>query len=144
VVVGYEDAHRASIVHRVNGIEPAGDPASYLTLEEGTKVFSSDGEEVGKVAHVLAVEEDDIFDGIVIDPSWLPGGHVFADAAEVQEIRSDAVTLKLDAERSRSLPQPSDNPAAMEVGPDDMAKEDLGDETKDKLRRAWDRISGNY
>jgi hypothetical protein len=32
----------------------------------------------------------------------------------------------------------------MEVGADDMAKDDLGDETKDKLRRAWDRISGNY
>jgi hypothetical protein len=134
----------ADNVHGVNGNEPAGEPASYLTLAEGTKVLSADGETIGEVAHVLAVEEDDIFDGIVIDASWLPGGHVFADAAEVQEIRSDAVTLKLDAERCHSLPQPSDNPAVMEVGPDDMAKEDLGDEAKDKLRRAWDRISGNY
>jgi hypothetical protein len=32
----------------------------------------------------------------------------------------------------------------MEVGADDMGKEGLGDEAKDKLRRAWDRISGNY
>ena len=131
-------------MHAVNAEEPAAEPSSYLTLEAGTKVLSSDGEQIGEVAHVLAVEEDDIFDGIVVDASWLPGGHVFADAAEVQEIRSDGVTLKLDAERCRSLPQPSDNPAAMEVGPDDMAKEDLGDEAKDKLRRAWDRISGNY
>ena len=128
----------------MNGNEPASEPASYLTLEEGTKVFSSDGETIGEVAHVLAVEEDDIFDGIVVDASWLPGGHVFADAAQVQEIRTGAVTLKLDAEACRSLPQPSDNPAVMEVGADDMAKDDLGDETKDKLRRAWDRISGNY
>jgi hypothetical protein len=131
-------------VHAVNAEEPAAEPSSYLTLEAGTKVLSSDGEQIGEVAHVLAVEEDDIFDGIVVDASWLPGGHVFADAAEVEEIRTDAVTLKLDAEASRSLPQPSDNPAAMEVGPDDMAKDDLGDETKDKLRRAWDRITGNY
>jgi hypothetical protein len=131
-------------VHAVNAEEPAAEPSSYLTLEAGTKVLSSDGEQIGEVAHVLAVEEDDIFDGIVIDATWLPGGHVFADAAEVQEIRTDAVTLKLDAEACRLLPQPSDNPAVMEVGADDMAKDDLGDETKDKLRRAWDRISGNY
>ena len=131
-------------MHAVNAEEPAAEPSSYLTLEAGTKVLSSDGEQIGEVAHVLAVEEDDIFDGIVVDASWLPGGHVFADAAQVQEIRTDAVTLKLDAEACRSLPQPSDNPAVMEVGADDMAKNDLGDETKDKLRRAWDRISGNY
>ena len=131
-------------MHAVNAEEPAAEPSSYLTLEAGTKVLSSDGEQIGEVAHVLAVEEDDIFDGIVVDASWLPGGHVFADAAQVQEIRTDAVTLKLDAEACRSLPQPSDNPAVMEVGADDMAKDDLGDETKDKLRRAWDRISGNY
>lgn len=131
-------------MHAVNAEEPAAEPSSYLTLEAGTKVLSSDGEQIGEVAHVLAVEEDDIFDGIVVDASWLPGGHVFADAAQVQEIRTGAVTLKLDAEACRSLPQPSDNPAVMEVGADDMAKDDLGDETKDKLRRAWDRISGNY
>jgi len=131
-------------VHAVNAEEPAAEPSSYLTLEAGTKVLSSDGEQIGEVAHVLAVEEDDIFDGIVVDASWLPGGHVFADAAQVQEIRTGAVTLKLDAEACRSLPQPSDNPAVMEVGAYDMAKDDLGDETKDKLRRAWDRISGNY
>ena len=73
-------------MHAVNAEEPAAEPSSYLTLEAGTKVLSSDGEQIGEVAHVLAVEEDDIFDGIVIDASWLPGGHVFADAAEVQEI----------------------------------------------------------
>jgi hypothetical protein len=119
---------------------PAGEPISYLVLEEGTKVLSSDGEELGEVAHVLADEQDDIFDGIVIDASWLPGGHVFADAAQVGEIRSDAVTLSLDAERCRSLPQPSENPATVEAGPEDVVKDDLSD----KLRRAWDRISGNY
>ena len=43
-----------------------GAPISYLALEEGTAVFAADGDEVGHVAHVLAVEEEDIFDGIVI------------------------------------------------------------------------------
>jgi len=124
--------------------EAAGEPISYLALEEGTAVLSSDGEPIGKVAHVLADADDDIFDGIVVDATWLPGGHVFADAEQVGEIRTSAVTLKLDAEACRSLPKPSANPAAMEVGPDDMGKEGLGEEINDKLRRAWDRISGNY
>jgi PRC-barrel domain len=118
----------------------AGDPISYMALHEGTKVLSADGEQVGKVLHVLADTEDDIFDGIVIDASWLPGGHVFADAGEVEEIRTDAVTLKLDAGACRALPQPSANPAAVEAGPDDTTKDELGD----KLRRAWDLISGKY
>ncbi|MEK6278543.1 MAG: hypothetical protein AABM29_11090 [Actinomycetota bacterium] len=122
----------------------SGEPVSYLTLRQGTSVVSSDGEQVGEVAHVLAAEEQDIFDGIVIDASWLPGGHVFADAAQIAEMRSDAVTLALDGEGSRGLPQPSENPAAMEAGPDDVVDEGVGDDLRDKLRRAWDLVSGNY
>jgi hypothetical protein len=124
--------------------EAAGEPISYLALEEGTEVLSSDGEPIGKVAHVLADADDDIFDAIEVDATSLPGGHVFADAEQVGEIHTDAVTLKLDAEAARSLPRPSANPAAMVVGPDDMGKEGLGEEINDKLRRARDRISGNY
>jgi hypothetical protein len=124
--------------------EATGDPISYLALKEGTKVLSADGEPVGEIAHVLADVENDIFDGIVIDASWLPDGHVFADATQVDEIRTDAVTLKLDAAGCKSLPQPSANPAAMEATPDDAAKEGAGEELQDKLRRAWDRVSGNY
>jgi hypothetical protein len=120
----------------VNGTE-AGEPISYMALEEGTEVRSADGERIGEVAHVLADVDDDIFDGIVVGAAHLPGGHVFADAEQVGEIRSAAVTLKLDAEACRALPQPSENPAAMEAGPEDTVKDD-------KLRRAWDYISGNY
>jgi hypothetical protein len=122
---------------RVSANEAAGEPISYMALEKGTEVRSADGEKVGTVAHVLADLDDDIFDGIVVDASHLPGGHVFADSEQVGEIRTDAVTLKLDAEACRALPQPSENPAALEAGPDDTVKHD-------KLRRAWDYISGNY
>ena len=121
----------------MNGTEAAGEPISYMALENGTEVRSADGERIGEVAHVLADVDDDIFDGIVVDASHLPGGHVFADAAEVSEIRTDAVTLNLDADACRELPQPSENPAALEAGPDDTVKHD-------KLRRAWDYLSGNY
>jgi hypothetical protein len=128
----------AGNVGLVNGA--AGEPISYMALEEGTEVRSADGKKVGEVAHVLADLEEDIFDGIVIDASWLPGGHVFADAAQVGEIRTGAVTLKLDAEGCRSLPRPAANPAVMEAGPDDAIDGGLSD----KLRRAWDRISGKW
>ena len=128
----------------MNGTEAGGEPISYMALEQGTEVRSSDGERIGEVAHVLADFDDDIFDGIVVDASWLPGGHVFADAAVVGEIRADAVALKLDGKACRTLPQPAENPAVMEAGPDDTVKEGVGAEMQDKLRRAWDYISGNY
>ena len=114
-----------------------GAPMSYLTLEPGTPVFAADGAEVGRVEHVLADPEADIFDGLVIDAR---GGHRFADAAEVAEIAASGVTLALDGAGVERLPEPSENPAEMSADPDDTAERDL---TR-KLRRAWDLISGNY
>jgi uncharacterized protein YrrD len=40
-----------------------GEPASYLTVEPGTDVLSSDGERVGVVEHVLYDEDTDISTG---------------------------------------------------------------------------------
>lgn len=114
-----------------------GQPASFLTLGKGVPVYSSDGQEVGKVEHVLSVPEDDIFDGIVLDTSSLPGGRRFVDAPEVAEIYERGVELKIDAAACERLPKPSPNPGEVEVGPDDMVPGG-----HDKLRRAWDLISG--
>ena len=38
------------------------------------------------------------------------------------------------------LPEPAPSPPALAAGPDDVAPDGLGD----KLRRAWDYVSGNY
>src|SRR2546423_2389285 len=118
-----------------------GNPCSYEVLEAGTPVLSSSGEKVGKVTHVLAVPEEDIFDGIVIDTHLGPGGHRFVDAPDVVEIFERGVELRLDTEACGALPEPSENPAALEVGADDMAAKG---KLHDKLRRAWDLVSGNY
>jgi hypothetical protein len=115
-----------------------GEPISYLTLEEGTPVFGSDGDEVGEVAHVLADEEADVFDGIVIKHGL--GHHVFADAEQVAAIHERGVTLTVTAAEAEALPQPSDNPAALEADPSDTAPDKL----EDKLRRAWQLLSGDY
>lgn len=117
-----------------------GAPTSFLTLKKGVPAYSSDGEEVGKVEHVLSAPNIDIFDGIVLDTSVLPGGHRFVDAPEVDEIYEGGVVLSITAAEAKRLPEPGANPAALEVGPDDMAPEGR----HDKLRRAWDLISGNY
>jgi hypothetical protein len=116
----------------------SGAPMSYLTLESGTPVFASDGAEVGRVAHVLAVPEADIFDGLVV--TMRRGGHRFVDAPQVADIAEGGVTLTVGGAAVEGLPQPSENPAEMSADPEDTAESDL---TR-KLRRAWDLISGNY
>jgi hypothetical protein len=120
------------------GTDDPGRPVSYLALEEGAAVLASDGEEVGHVAHVLADEEEDIFDGIVISHGL--GRHTFADAEQVAAIHQHAVSLTISAAEAEALPEPSENPAVMH---DDAAEPDAST-LADKLRRAWDLLSGNY
>ena len=116
-----------------------GEPASYLTLDEDCLVISSDGEEVGKVQHVLADEEEDVFDGIVIDTELGPGGLHFVDAPQVKECRERAVMLSVPAAEIENLPKPEPNPGVMES----HGVEDSESPLRAKLHKAWDRISGN-
>ncbi len=117
-----------------------GAPGSYMTLQPGVPVYSSDGQELGEVEHVLAEPDKDIFDGIVIDTSVLPGGNRFVDAPEVVEIYERGIVLGVDRSAAEHLPEPSENPATMSATPDDTAEGEL----ERKLRRAWDYLSGNY
>jgi uncharacterized protein YrrD len=126
----------------LGAVEDLGPPGSYLTLSEGVGVYSSDGRSLGRVAHVLAVPEDDVFDGLVLDTSVLPGGHRFVDASQVESIHERGVLLAVDAAAAERLPEPSESPAALEAGPEDMVAEGVGGRLEDKLRRAWDLISG--
>src|SRR5215218_8956625 len=119
-------------------MEDLGAPVSYLTLADGVPVYASDGQEVGKVAHVLADPAVDVFDGIVLETGILPPSHRFVDAEQIAELRERGVVLGIDSELVESLREPSANPRAMSTGADDI----VSDELRDKLRRAWDRISG--
>ena len=119
-------------------MDDLGPPTSYLTLAEGTRVLTSDGVDIGRVRHVLADADDDIFDGLVLDVR--NGGHRFVDAPEVAELYERAVVLTLDAAACERLPEPGGNPATVEADPDETADSGL----QRKLRRAWDLISGNY
>lgn len=120
-----------------------GAPISYQVVVHGTPVLSSDGHQIGQVALVLADQAEDVFDGIVIATRAGPGGHRFADADDVDRIYERGVVLKLDRHAADSLPEPSANPAVMADDPADPEHGEAG-ELRDKLRRAWDYLSGNY
>jgi hypothetical protein len=120
-------------------MDDLGAPSSYLTIEPGVAVFSRDGDRLGEVQHVLADPEADLFDGIVVDTSGLPGGLRFADAPQVVEIYERGVILGLSSADAERLPEPSENPGALEVtGVEDVDSSAL----REKLRRAWEAVSG--
>jgi uncharacterized protein YrrD len=114
-----------------------GNPASYLVIAGGTPVLSSDGHELGTVEHVLADDDADVFDGVIVATR---GGHRFADADQVTAIYERGVVLSVDAAAAERLPEPAENPATLAADPGDTAPDGLDD----KLRRAWDYLSGNY
>jgi hypothetical protein len=116
-----------------------GAPQSYLTFTDGTTVITADGHEVGTVKHVLAAEEADIFDGLIVDTSF---GTRFVDAPYVAGLYERGAVLTGDAPAPERLPEPSESPAQLSTGPDDTVPHsaDLGA----KLRRAWDYLSGKY
>ncbi len=113
-----------------------GAPVSFYVLETGVPVYDSGGAEVGRVEHVLADEDADIFDGLVIDARVGFGGWRFADAEQVAEVFERGVVLSVGAD---ALHDPEAGPAVMEADPAEQ-EGTLGH----KLRRAWDLISGNY
>jgi hypothetical protein len=86
-------------------VEDLGDPISYLVAKRGIPVFSSDGEKLGRVFKVLAAPEANMFDGILFDTGWGPGGRRFVDAPEVGQIYERGVVLGIPAAEAESLPK---------------------------------------
>jgi sporulation protein YlmC with PRC-barrel domain len=115
-----------------------GPPTSYLALETGTPVFTSDGEKLGKVSHVIADVEEGTFDGVVIEEHLGRAGHRFVDADDIADLRTGGVRLKLDREQAAGLPEPSPNPPVIRYDPANPGGHTLAA----KLKRAWEAISG--
>ena len=121
-------------------MDDLGPPIAYIAVEQGTPVFASDGQQIGKVEHVLADDGADVFDGIIIDTQAGPGGWRFVDGPEVADIHERGVVLSIDTVAAEQLPEPTENPGGLRIDAAD-AKENAAVE---KLRRAWDYISGRY
>ncbi len=118
-----------------------GAPIAYLVLQEGTAVLASDGAPIGSVKRVLAVPDDDIFDGLILDTDE---GDRFVDADHVGDIYERAVFLTLNSDDARRLPEPTKNPGMLEPSPDDVAGDTPTDQLEYRIRQVWNRISGNY
>lgn len=114
-----------------------GPPIAWTALREGTRVLDATGEDVGAVEHVLADVEADVWEGLVVDTRLGPGGLKYADHTQVASLHEGAVVLSVAADR---LAEPSENPAVLGSGPDDTVPDGLGD----RLKRAWDWVSGRY
>ncbi len=87
-----------------------GDPTSYLELETGVPVYTADGERLGHVERVLADDDADIFEGLVVNTRIGPGGHRFVDATQIDRLYMRGVTLTLDHAAAEQLPEPGRRP----------------------------------
>jgi hypothetical protein len=119
-------------------MDDLGEPTSYLVVDKGVPVYSSDDQQVGRVVRVLSEAKVDMFDGIVIDTTAGPGGHRFVDAPEVGEIFERGVILKIGADEVARLPKPGPNPGTLQVSAADVA----GEPRPGALRRFWNMLSG--
>jgi hypothetical protein len=69
---------------------------------------------------------------------------VLAEHTPVYSSYERAVALKLSAADAQHMPEPTPSPAVMEPTPDDIAGDTTEDTIAFALKRARDRISGNY
>jgi hypothetical protein len=78
-------------------------PIAYQVLEDGVPVYSSDGQEVGTVDHVVAAPDEDIFHGVV-----MRAGHAqrFIAADQIASLHEHGVDLRIDAAEADGLPEP--------------------------------------
>jgi hypothetical protein len=95
---------------------------SYLALENGTPVLTTEGTEIGVVEHVLQDSDLDLFDGIVVKTKE---GLRFVDADQAGEITTKAVrTTVADADADK-LPAPAGN-AVLSADPTEYDGNGLG------------------
>jgi hypothetical protein len=82
-------------------------PISYEALRPGTRVVSAHGSELGTVAHVLADDHLDFFDGIVLHT---PHGIRFVDRDSIDAITAAKVTTTIADDDAADLPKPDGEP----------------------------------
>ena len=115
-------------------MDDLGAPIAYIVLEEGTPVYDRSGKRIGVVEQVLADEQVDIFEGVLVHTVPLPGRHLIADAEQIEALHERGVLLSVDRE---ALHEPTEHPARRRAGGEEPVESPLG-----ALRRAWDRVTG--
>jgi len=72
------------------------DPVSWLQIEQGWNVITSDGLIVGRVAQVEGDKQSDIFDGLAVE-SKQPTQICYVPGEQVAAIYPGEVTLKIQS-----------------------------------------------
>lgn len=101
------------------------DPVSWLLIEPGWRVESSDGAEVGRVEEVTGDSNADIFDGLSVDSKYVP-------AEQVAEITDGVVRLSIDAASFGGEQKFAEPPAEIEISSE---KASLTQRVFDRFRR---------
>jgi hypothetical protein len=78
------------------------DPVSWLQIEQGWSVLSSDGAAVGTVAQIEGDKEMDIFDGLAIESAQAVGLR-YLTGDQVAAIYPGEVTLKISSADAAAL-----------------------------------------
>jgi hypothetical protein len=113
------------------GMADSGTPISYEALATKTPVLTTTGTEIGTVAHVLADEHLDLFDGIVVKTH---NGIRFVDRDQISAITTGAVSTTIADADVDSLPKPEGEPI-FEVD----ALQGIGPSLTDHLRKLFGR-----
>src|SRR5947209_5857424 len=87
----------------VSGVMDEGFPIAYEVLEAGVPVYTTGGEQVGTVGHVIAAPEEDIFHGIVMHSEH---GDRFIPADQVGALHERGVDLRIDRAAVDALTEP--------------------------------------
>jgi uncharacterized protein YrrD len=77
-------------------------PISWMALEKGASVRSSDGSELGKVSVVVADRQKDIFSGIAMMSGILDRDR-FVPADQIDSITAEVVTLTVAEDEAESF-----------------------------------------
>ena len=112
-----------------------GSPISYFVLKQGTAVHAAGREQIGTVERVLYVEQEDVFDGIVIQTDH---GLRFVDAEQVDGIYERAVVTTLTVEEAGKLPLPESGTPVYQVDTAEATGKSFGD----RLRRLFGKGGG--
>jgi uncharacterized protein YrrD len=78
------------------------EPVSWLVVEPGWKVETSDGKEVGTVREVIADEGADIFDGLAVTSGVLKRPR-YVPSEKVGEITEGHISLTMTADEFERL-----------------------------------------
>ena len=86
-------------------VEQLDEEVSWRDITLHSPVYSSDGQQVGEVVEVAALDQEDIFHGVVFKSSRVSLQHHVAPAADIARITANAVYLSVDAAAAANYPE---------------------------------------